>query len=146
MHPELAARAIECADPYTHLGTDVNFEDADPVAILMHSPGQELLLSVSLEETGLQRVFLGASLRQEFFCMKCNSVRCPHLERLQTWINEQEEEGLFEGFRFSGDEAGSDPASMPMQQQQHAPPCDVRINPHFSSHGVILKRCAGTLG
>lgn len=119
------------------------FEDAEEVAVLMHSPGQELLLSVSFEEGGLQRVFLGASMRQEFCCFSCHSGACPHLEKFLSWINDREEEGLFEGFTFSSDEAALGAGAT---VHQHAPACDVRIDPNFSSDETILKRCLGTLG
>lgn len=104
------------------------FEDAEEVAVLMHSPGQELLLSVSFEEGGLQRVCLGASMRQEFCCFSCHSGACPHLETFKSWINDREE-GRFEGFTFSSDEAAP---SAGATVHQHAPACDVRIDPNFS--------------
>lgn len=132
---------------HTTVESDVELLGCESVVIVNPSPGVDFLLSVSLEDAGMPRVFVGASTSNEYRCQACSSFSCQHCLHVQSWVEarETEEEEIGEiwdsfGMRKEGQ----------IRQQPRTPPrlpiSSTRLPPNYSSFTVAGRAvCLGKL-
>jgi len=117
---------------YTAVKTEQALDGSDSVVIVNAGRGVDFLLSVSLEEDGLPRTFVGASSTDDFRCQSCSSFSCQHCLHVQRWLEDNEEEELgevFDGFGLRGERQ---PRQQPVTAS-NLPVSKRRLSPDFSS-------------
>lgn len=141
LHPEFKESPPDTTESYTGVSSAPVFDDSEHIAILNDSCSPEFLLSVSFEDGGLPRIFIGATSQQQYVCYKCSANNCSHCKGLESWLNEQEE-AVFEGLAFRASGSGAGPIAT---GSLRLPISDGRIDPALASP-VILRRSLGALG
>lgn len=118
---------------YTAVDTDIVLDGCESVVIVNASPGIDFLLSVSLEDAGVPRTFVGASSANDFRCQACSSFFCQHCLHVQSWLEGMEEQehelgDIFDGFGLRGQRQNQSQTRM-----SNLPVSKTRLPPAFSS-------------